>query len=154
MNALLRVRSSEEPQDGEEPLPERRRFASVRKLELAPFTELLKKYNVTDRHTFSECYGEYAKLAESLVQKEGTRSTGLHRGRQKPCKRILLIVLFNRPHYTSIISSCVESTHRFFTKGLCLPLIRAIRITLKFSEQDWDLRRSPDFISTWLCQRS
>ena len=96
---------SPQESDKEETLPEKRHSRSEKKLDLAPFTELLDKYNFTasESYNFSDCYGQYADLMEDLIEKEGTPwMEDLQRSRQKHCKRILLVVVFNRPYYSSI----------------------------------------------------
>ena len=150
------ITMSTQESDKEEPLPEKRHSRSEKKLDLAPFTELLEKYNFTafESYNFSDCHGQYADLMEDLIEKEGTPwMEDLQRGRQKHCKRILLVVDFNRPYYSSI-KFLRRIYAPIFHNKICLSPTKTTRVTQGFSGQILDSKKSLDFTNTWLCQRS
>ena len=84
-----------------EPVDEQRHLR-FEKPDLAPFTKLLKKYNVTGEKSFSKCYGPSAQT-NSPAQDEALPCVDISQHRQqKSCEDVLLVMFFNPPHYSSI----------------------------------------------------
>ena len=83
-------------------------WRTIKKLDLSPFTGILKKYNVTPdvrSHNFSKCFGPYADVMEDLLPRLAHTHQPLDMSQsqqEKGCRRILLIVFLNRPFYSSI----------------------------------------------------